>query len=717
MQSIKLIATGIPNLDAVMGGGIPVYSLNILAGQPGVGKTIFAQQMLFNYARTHPDATVLYLVTLSEPSVKVVRYMQYFAFFDGEMFGEQVRYQDIGPYVRDHSLPELVNHIMRLLDEHRPELLVIDSFRAIRDLSNDPGAFRRFCYDLSVRLDNARCTTFLVGEYDRPSIAEGVEFAIADGILYLEMLNQDGEHRRFLQVYKLRGREPQMSPFPFKITSAGARILSPALVLRRQETNLEREERYIPTHIAGLDGLLRGGLPCGRSIILSGVSGTGKTTFGLQIVVRGAEQGERGLIFSFEETADRLHRVAKGFGWNLSELEAQGLVRIVFIPQTEIRVEENLEHLVEMSIEFRPQWLVIDSFSVFLHRILSPAIQREKTFQVATLIQKIGAVGLLISDIPANEPQRLSRFGVEETVVDGTVVLTSEMVGSQRRRYLEVFKMRATNHVTGRHRMEITAHGIDVLYGKSSELPSSETSPPLVFEPVQQIIRGNLRHGLAWLVQGAAGVGKSTLSYQFAIEGLKQQECVLFIAADIPPYQVRQEMQNFGLVPDTYLETGQLVILDAFSDGSNSIDLRDPEAFLLTIARSVEQMSRPLRKIFDSLTLQSMGYTPDEFVMLVHRKNRLLRQAGVTIFDTFPQRVLEQSTLANLLNAFDVILDLYTPDWGEMSVTGGVGGYRVMQVRKAPAVGVDTRPYPYTISQHEGIIIQRDFYRYQTGDR
>lgn len=711
---MKLIPTGIPNLDIVLGGGVPVYSLNILAGQPGVGKTILSQQMLFNYARLHPNATVLYLVTLSEPAVKVVRYMQYFAFFDGEIFGERVRYQDIGPYVRDHSLPELINHIMRLLDEIRPELLVIDSFRAIRDLSNDPGAFRRFCYDLSVRLDNARCTTFLVGEYDRPSIAEGVEFAIADGIFYLEMQNQDGEHRRFLQVYKLRGRAPQMTPFPFKITTKGAQVLSPALVLRRQETELEHEERYIPTYITGLDELLRGGLPCGRSIMVSGVSGTGKTTFALQIIVEGARQGERGLIFSFEETADRLHRVARGFGWDLAELEAQGLVRIIFIPQTDIRVEENLEAMVEMATEFRPQRLVIDSFSVFLHRIHNPSVQREKTFQVATLIQQIGAVGLLISDVPASEPHRLSRFGVEETVVDGTIVLSSEAVGLQRRRYLEVFKMRSANHVTGRYRMEITAHGIDILYRPVRDIPSNEVSPPLVFEPVQKIMRGDLRHGLAWLVQGEAGVGKSTLAYQFAIDGLKRQEAVLFIAADLPPYQVRQSFQNFGFSPDPYLASGQLVILDAFSGGPASIDLRDPEAFLLTIARYVECMPRPLRKIFDSLAWQALGCNQDEFIALVHRKNRVLRQSGVTLFDTFPQRVLEQSRLTNLLNAFDVIVDLYTPDWGEMRAAGG-GGYRVMQLRKAPTVGVDTRPYPYIISQDRGISVQHDFYRYQTG--
>ncbi len=97
MQSIKMMQTAIPNLDALLGGGIPVYSLNILAGQPGAGKTILSQQILFNYAQAHTQAHVLYLGTLSEPPMKIVRYMHHFAFFDVELFGKRVHYQDIGP--------------------------------------------------------------------------------------------------------------------------------------------------------------------------------------------------------------------------------------------------------------------------------------------------------------------------------------------------------------------------------------------------------------------------------------------------------------------------------------------------------------------------------------------------------------------------------------------------------------------------------------------
>src|SRR5919199_4991912 len=130
MPELQSLPTGTPNLDSVLGGGIPAYSLNVIAGQPGTGKTILAQQMLFNHIRQHADAKGLYLTTLSEPTVKVVRYMQHFRFFNADDFGERVLYQDVGLFAREHPLSELTDHILRLVEEHRPEVLVIDSFKA-----------------------------------------------------------------------------------------------------------------------------------------------------------------------------------------------------------------------------------------------------------------------------------------------------------------------------------------------------------------------------------------------------------------------------------------------------------------------------------------------------------------------------------------------------------------------------------------------------------
>ncbi|AKG20069.1 ATPase domain-containing protein [Calothrix sp. 336/3] len=711
MPDIRLMSTGVPNLDAVLGGGIPVYSLNILAGSPGSGKTILAQQILFNSIQHHPQTKGIYLSTLSEPSVKVVRYMQYFDFFDGAAFGEQVIYRDLGGFLYEQPLSGLAEQIVTLVHQYQAEILVIDSFKAIHDLTENLGEFRRFCYDLSVRLASARCTTFLVTESDRTQITQGAEFAIADGIFYLCMSKIGGEQSRFFQIYKLRGRDSQMEAFPFTISSSGVRIFSPALTLRRQRSNLEREEQCLHTGISGLDPLLKGGIPLGRSIILSGVSGTGKTTFGLQFLITGAANNERGLLFSFEETADRLYKTAAGFGWDLAPYIAQDILRIVFVPQTDIRLEEQLENIVEAVENFQPRRFVLDSLSVFLYKVNDSATQREKTFQLATIVQRVGGVGLLISDIPAEEKYRLSRFGVEETIADGTIVLSTEVTGKRRDRYIEVFKMRAADYISGRHRLEITPHGIEVLYLGGQTAPSSEltTPPTLTFEPLQGLIQGELSFNTSWLLQGEPGLGKSTLAYQFAMEGLRRQESVLYIGADVPQQQIRQSLENFGFFPTPYLESGNLLILDVFSAGENSLSLEDPERFLFTVSHFLAQMPRPCRVVLDSLTPLAINYPHADFVTLVHRKNRLLRQPGVVLFDIFLTKILNQSDLYGLLNTFDVVIDLYIPNWGEMNRPGNLG-YPSLRVVKSRGTRADTRPYPYRISQTEGIVVQQDYY-------
>lgn len=711
MSNIKLMPTGVPNLDAVMGGGIPVYSLNIVAGQPGTGKTILVQQMLFNHIRNHSTAKVLYLTTLSEPTLKVVRYMQCFSFFDVEVFGEQVLFQDIGPFIREHSLTELADEILARVEKHQPEILAIDSFKAIRDLSDDVSDFRRFCYDLSVRLASARCTAFLLGEYDRSDIGEGAEFAVADGIVYLNIALQEGEQQRFLQVYKMRGRATEMVPYPFALTDGGVQVLGSMLTLKRRETSLEEESETASTGITGLDSILRGGIPQGRSILLSGVSGTGKTTLAMQFLVNGALQGEKGLLFSFEETRDRLFRMAEGFGWNPQDLEAKGLLRIIFIPQTEIRVEEHLEYMAQEIASFQPSRFVIDSFSVFLHKVKDLAVQREKTFQLSTLVQRVGAVGFLISNIPAGEVNRLSRFGVEETVVDGTIVLSTDVNGLQRRRYIEVYKMRAADHVPGRHRMEIGHQGIEVLYLAPTEQKTSgmKTPPLLAFSPLNAIAREGVFYGSAWLVRGEQGVGKTTLAQQFAIEGLQRGESALFIATEAPSYLLRQQMEVFGVEIESYLRSQHLRILDTHPFSSEEyIDLTDMERFLYDIERHLRAMPKPCRLITDSLTPLAVQYAPDEFITFIERKNRLLRQLDVALFDTILPKTLNESILYSLLNSYDVVLDVYVPNWGEMGQTGQ--GFRVLQVRKSRGTHSDTRPYPYTIRQGKGISVQEGFY-------
>ena len=706
-ETVGQLSTGIPNLDGLLGGGLPANTLNIVAGEPGTGKTILAQQAMFHFVKQHPQARVLYLTTLSEPAMKVIRYLQTFTFYDADAFGTRVVYRDIGGYLRDHPTKELLDEILRLVEEVQPAVLCIDSFKAIRDLMPSQEEFRRFCYDLSVRLASAACTTLLLGEYDDVETAEGAEFAVADGIIQMRKGMLHGEMHRMVRVNKMRGQPMNMGEFPFAISNEGIRIFTPALSLQRMPTvpvPATPTER-LSTGIAGLDDLLLGGIPAGRSVMLSGVSGSGKTTLGLQFLIEGARRGERGIMFSFEETPERLDQLAHGFGWDLAKHVDEGLLRVVSVPLTDIRVDENLEEMIALVEDFQPKRVVVDSFSVFLHKVDHASVQRDKAFQITNMVQRAGAVAVLISDVPSHEANRVSRFGVEETVVDGTIVLSTDLRHGKRARYVEVYKMRTTDHVRGRHRMDIGRDGMRVFYKSPFQRQDVEAPAVITFSPTEDIVEGEIPYDHAWLVRGGPGSGKSVWAIQFAVERLRSGESVLFVATEASSKTVLSAMERLGLLTEPYVESGQLVVRSV--EETPELDLEDPESFINVVSSWIDAMPKPCARVVDSLTPLLIGLSAEEFKSMLTKRRLLVPSPQVSMLDT----VMASSDVLQsyLTNHFDVVIDLYTPDWGDLKGADD-RGRPVMRVVKARGVRVDTRPYPFRISREGGVVVQKDFY-------
>ncbi|MFW9996456.1 MAG: RAD55 family ATPase [Candidatus Odinarchaeota archaeon] len=707
MSTVKLLKTDIFNLDSILGGGIPEHSLNIITGQPGSGKTILAQQILFNYVKKNKNSRTLFITTLSEPNLKTLRYLQYFTFFDSEAFGKKVIYHDMGSYVRDGSLDKVLEQILELVGKIKPEILVIDSFKAISEIIADKILFRKFCYDLAIHLAITRCTAFLVGEYGKSVFMDEPEFAIADGILFLDHTEFCGEHQWVLQVLKMRGKRTDMNPCRFSIDENGINVLSPALSLQEQEFIVETKEGIITPGIPGFDMLLPGGFQRGSSIVLSGESGTGKTTFILQFLIHGTKKGEKLVLISFDETPHRLYSIARSYGWNLEDLVEKKLLKIISVSPKDISVEKNLEQIIQQVKTFKPSRFAMDSFSLFIHKVEDPVKQREVALHLFSLVELSGCAGIFAVNVPAGGKERLSSFRAVETIFDGIILLSSEMEGNKRKRYIEVCKMRAADHVKGKQRMIISNEGIEVFH-ISNIAATCISPPPLAFSLMKGIIGENIPYSSAWLINGDPGIGKSTMACQFAIEGLQRKEAVLYIAADTPSSTISLSMLNLGFLVDPYVESGYLYFFDIFNASGEKTDASDPDRFLLEIYKQILKMPKPLRLIIDSLSSVALDYSATEFVKLIHRKNQVLQSPDISIFDIILRDTLSKREIYKLVNSYDVCMDLYIPDWGEMKQAGETGS-RVLRVKKARGIITDTRPYPYVISS-EGIQIQKNFY-------
>lgn len=459
--AFKRIKTGVRNFDAILRGGLPRGNAIIISGPPGSGKTILTQQICFYNAAM--DNTVLYLTTLSEPTAKMLRFLQGFSFFDAGKLRESVKFVDIGIILRKQGLQEVGSLIMSTVQKVKPALVVIDSFKVFDELAKSREEARKFGYEIALNLMVWECTTFFLGEYGPEDYQTNPLFSVIDGIIALSQRESSGEHQRFLRIIKMRGTGHSSDDHAFAIGEEGIEIYAPRVTIRRQvgaEPSRESAPRR-KTGITKLDELLGPGIPLGSSLLVAGVAGTGKTVLLLEFVYRGALQGEKGIIFSFEETAERLRQEARSFGWDFDDLEAQGFIEIVFIPQPDIHVEADLLTMHERLRATGAKRVAVDSLSVFLHKIKDTQIAREKTFQLSSIVQNAKAVGFFATDIIYGSGQ-ISRFGVEETVVDGVLLLTATEEGFERKRYIEVYKLRDTAHRNGRHRMVIGTGGITI---------------------------------------------------------------------------------------------------------------------------------------------------------------------------------------------------------------------------------------------------------------
>ncbi len=131
---MERLSTGNDRLDEVLGGGLILDAITLIVGAPGTGKTILAEQCLF--ANATPERPGLYLSTVSEPFDKLLRYGQALEFFDTAQLNRSVFYDDLGDAVHQNGLPAVVERLDALLKEHRPGIVVIDSFKALRTFAD-----------------------------------------------------------------------------------------------------------------------------------------------------------------------------------------------------------------------------------------------------------------------------------------------------------------------------------------------------------------------------------------------------------------------------------------------------------------------------------------------------------------------------------------------------------------------------------------------------
>jgi circadian clock protein KaiC len=228
------------------------------------------------------------------------------------------------------------------------------------------------------------------------------------------------------------------------------------------------------------------------------------------------------------------------------------------------------------------------------------------------------------------------------------------------------------------------------------------------FSPLARIVHEPIAYGTTWLVTGEPGTGKTTLAFQFAVQGLRRGEAAIFVACDEPPGRIENNLRSFGFGTSAYEREQKFILVDAFSRNPQSAfhisDRTDVAEFTYVIARAVETTGRPCRIIVDSLTSIAVNTDPREFLTLVYEKNRALRHDGHVLLDLYLTQKGEEGNWYTVTNAYDVLIDLYL---GEER--GGVPK-RSLRLRKLRGGTYDPRPFPFTIRPQQGVVVNTHYY-------
>jgi circadian clock protein KaiC len=455
------ITTGSTQADAVLHGGFPSNSINIVMGQPGTGKTIFAEQLLFHNVNGASDGRpVLYVTTLSEPLPKLISFVQRFSFYDPDKLGGAIQYEDVGSTLAEGGADAVLPWLRATIKSLGPRIIVIDSFRAIHDLSASVPRMRRLVSDLAGLLSAYDTTTFLLGEYTRDDIQRFPEFAVADAVVEFARQPLSTRDERFFRVLKLRGSSYSEGQHAFRITKAGLhffpRLVGPSIPAA-YEPKIERVSSGIP----GLDAMLGGGLWSGSTTLLAGPTGSGKTTLALQFALEAVRRNEGVLFVNFQENPSQLRRNLAGLGFDTNDGVARGL-HLMYTSPVELQIDSIIVEIFGHIRAHRIQRLVVDAIGDLataasdpqrLHDYLYSLVQHLVVNGVTSLLTFESGPGLTgLGDME----QRFSYVSdnVLQICLEGTL---------ETKRTIRVVKTRNSAHDARAHPLEIDVSGGRVL--------------------------------------------------------------------------------------------------------------------------------------------------------------------------------------------------------------------------------------------------------------
>jgi len=398
-ESSPSVRSGIPELDAILGGGFPSGRLFLVRGKPGTGKTTLSLQFLLE-GRAQGEAGVYITLSETREELDLVAASHGWSLEGIAIVELGIQQEGAKPQAQTtllHPSEVELNRMVRTLEQEvetrQPKRVALDSLAELRLVAQSPLRYHRQILALKQFFSARKITALFLDDASTEATDPQVE-SIAHGVIELDMLLPDyGTDRRRLRVLKLRGRPFRGGFHDFTIRKGGLSVF-PRLVAAEHHAPFVRES--IGSGVAELDDLLGGGLDRGTSTLFIGPAGSGKSTLSIKYACAAANRGEAVGMFAFDENVGTVRARAESLGIDLERHEKSGRIFLRQVDPAELAPGEFAFLVQELVERSNARMIVIDSLNGYLHAMPDERFVLIQLHELLTFLAQRGVTTLLV---------------------------------------------------------------------------------------------------------------------------------------------------------------------------------------------------------------------------------------------------------------------------------------------------------------------------------